>query len=131
MIRFIDTAIVTRYISLLDKEEQKTTFLLSPLTSREVQLINDATVIISATAKDGGGVEIKQTLRNRLFAQLGLRGWENAGKPFTAEPLSVLGLPKKDLIAESLLGQLPVDLVNELGEKVAEMSLSAGIPEKN
>jgi hypothetical protein len=130
MLKFIDTTTAVRFISSLDTADEKTTFLIAPLNSQEVQIVNDTTVIIK-TNGTAASVDLKQTLRNRLFAQLGLRGWENAGKDFYTEHKSILGLKKKDIIADDLLNSIPIDYVNEIGEKIAELSLSSGIPEKN
>jgi hypothetical protein len=130
MLKFIDTTTAIRFVSTLDTDENKTTFLITPLNSQEVQVINDATVSIKSTGT-ASLVDVKQTARNRYFAQLGLRGFENAGKEFVTEHKSILGLPKKDIIIDEILNAIPIDYVNELGEKIAELSLSTGIPVKN
>lgn len=130
MIKFIDTTTAVRYQSVRDTDEEKTTFLIAPLTSLELQVLNDAT-IITATDTKNANFNVKISLRNRLAVQLGLRGWENAPKPYEVEHKSILGMPKKEVIKETLLNELPIDYINELGEKIQEISLSTGIEEKN
>jgi len=130
MLKFIDTTTVTRFESPLDLGETKTVFLIAPLNSQEVQVINDATISIKVVAGKES-IDLKQTLRNRLFVQCGLRGWENAGKEFATELRSILGLPKKEIVKEDLLNSIPVDFVNSIGERIAELSVSTGVAEKN
>jgi hypothetical protein len=130
MLKFIDTTTAIRFVSSLDKDENKTTFLIAPLNSQEVQVINDATISIKSTGVSSL-IDVKQTQRNRLFVQLGLRGIENSEREFVTQSKSILGLPKKDIVSDELLNAIPIDYVNELGEKIAEISLSTGIPEKN
>lgn len=138
MIRFIDTTTATRFESPLDTGETKTVFLLGRLNSQEVQLINDATFVIKASGQLGangtgtvGTMEVKQTLRNRLFVLFGLRGWENADKPYESAHRTLLGIQNKETIKEELLNQIPIDIVNNIGERIAEISLSTGIDSKN
>lgn len=130
MLKFIDTTTPVRYTSHLDKEEPRTVFLLAPLTSHELQVINDATVITKTNGITASS-EIKQTLRNRLAVQFGLRGWEKAAKDFETEQRSILGIAKRDMIKESLLNELPIDYINDLGEQIQAMSLSTGAQQKN
>lgn len=130
MLKFIDTVTPVRYTSPLDSEEGKTVFLITPLTSNDIQIINDATVTtetngVTASAK------IRQSLRNRLAVQMGLRGWENAGKEFESEQRSILGTGKRDVIKESLLNELPIDYINDIGEEIQRISLSTGAQQKN
>jgi len=47
------------------------------------------------------------------------------------EKRQILGLPERDVIKESLLNSLPTDYINDLGEKIQEISLSGGIDQKN
>lgn len=130
MIKFIDTAATVPYSVEADKDEQKTVFRISAVSSGEMQLINDATVITESNGRTGTN-RIKTSLRNRLAVYLGLKGWDNAGKPFESEKRSILGLPDRDVIKESLLNSLPTDYINDLGEKIQEISLSGGIDQKN
>lgn len=130
MIRFLDTTATIPFSVSSDTEETKTIFRISPLTSQELQVINDA----STTTESNGvtvNLKVKTSLRNRLIVQLGLRGWENAGQEFKSEQRSILGMQKREVITEELLNALPIDYVNELGEKIQEISLSAGIDKKN
>lgn len=130
MIRFIDTTTPIRYQLQLDQDDEKTTFLITPLTSQELQILNDATTTTETDGKSAN-FRVKISLRNRIAVQLGLRGWENAPKPFETEHRSILGLPKREMIKESLLNELPIDYVNELGEKIQEISVSTGLQQKN
>ena len=131
MQRFIDTTTTHQFTSPLDKDEVKTIYNIAPLNSQEVQVVNDVTFSIGNSNGSGGSIQLKQSLRNRLVVQLGLRGWENSDRKFETEHKSILGLPKKDVITDDLLNAMPIDYVNSIGERIAELSLSTGISSKN
>ena len=130
MQRFIDTTVTHNFTCPLDLDEIKTIYKLAPLNSQEVQLINDATITVKAHGQTAT-TDIRTTLRNRLFVLFGLRGWENSERNFETEPRSILGLQKREMIKEDLLNAIPIDFVNSIGERIAELSLSSGIDSKN
>lgn len=130
MIRFIDTTTVIRHTLEQDADEQKTVFLIVPLTSQEIQVVNDATMDFKTNGVTTD-LKVKQSLRYRLIVQLGLRGWENAPKDFVTEQRSILGLPKREIIKEELLNLLPIDYIVALAEKIQDISISTGTDPKN
>jgi hypothetical protein len=114
----------------MDTDEQKTIFHISGISSLEMQVLNDTTVISETDGKKGFAT-VKSSLRNRIAVMLGLKGWDNAGRQFETEKRSIFGLPPKEIIKESLLNALPTDYINELGEKIQQLSLSTGADAKN
>jgi len=130
MIKFIDTSATTPFSVSMDTDEQKTIFHISGISSLEMQVLNDTTVISETDGKKGFAT-VKSSLRNRIAVMLGLKGWDNAGRQFETEKRSIFGLPPKEIIKESLLNALPTDYINELGEKIQQLSLSTGADAKN
>lgn len=126
MIQFLEHTI-TRHTFSGDNSDVKTEFLISSVDSKEMQVVNDATLFV-------GGKEpfsMKSSLRWRLLTMLGLRGWENGPEPFTTDDRSLLGLPKKTMITEEQLNKLPINIIAEIGTIVQQKSVFTGDQAKN